>query len=71
MIRKTHFLYEEQRSGATLKLSGCTAPFIANLCICEGEWKASLSGQFILSERHQELTGVGAWVDASIGVDML
>jgi len=31
MIRKTHFLYE-QWSGATLKLRGSTAPFIANLC---------------------------------------
>jgi hypothetical protein len=32
MIRKTHFLYEEQWPGATLKLRGSSAPFIANLC---------------------------------------
>ena len=32
MISKTHFLYEEQWSGGTLKLRGGTAPLVANLC---------------------------------------
>lgn len=71
MICKTHFLYEKQWPGATLKLRCSTAPFIANLCT---RWRrvVSFSPRPVYSrERHQELNGERAWLDASIGLDML